>query len=171
MRRLLVLAVMLGAACDPFKIPMGDDTAGAGGGVPEADADADGDADVDADADADGGVDGPDLQPEVTWAQAVCTVHVTGDTFDQWDCSAAANDPQGLFTLSTEGRMRVLDGDTVLLENAMYCDTSTGICSTYFRGDTEGITCATATRWTFEFVVFDEDGHESEPFSVNGTAG
>ncbi len=118
------------------------------------------DADGDVDADADGE---PETDPEITFAQAMCEA-------GGWFFNAAADDPQGIETIESGGLVRVFDGETKTAELGIQCDASSGFCEAEYNSDTVGATCVQAADREFRFIVFDEDGNRSAPYSVNGSA-
>lgn len=143
----------------------------AGGGKVDADSVAtdtspETDADIDADTDADTDVDME--SPVLSSAEAWCYFHETGEQFYNWYTACTATDPQDTDTLEGGELLVSRDGETVV-ERRLACNRDTGVCSTSFREDQEGVICTEASAYRFAFVVVDEDGNESDPMEVSGS--
>ena len=140
----------------------GSDSASEGGGA-EADADTDADSDTDSDTDTDAQL------PYVTAADAACAYHETGTQYWMWTVGASADDPQGVKTVDSIGRVDVLAVGTekVVGTYALACSAK-GVCAGGFKADTDGILCDDPKQWTFRFTVADEDDNMSVPFDVIG---
>lgn len=142
-------------------------TDGADGGADGADGAGDGSADG---TDGAGGTDPDD--PVVVSADAWCYQHSTGDTAWLWVVSATFNDPQGLDTINPlfEDGVTVLQGGSTVARYGMTC-TDAGACSASFNEAADGVSCASATTYTLEVRVVDEDGNWSAPLALTGRQG
>lgn len=135
---------------------------GSDSGAPVEDGDASGNDDA---GDA-GGDTASGVAPAVSFAQAVCESRPS----PTWFFTAAADDPQGIETIESGGLIHVLQEGLETAELGMVCVAATGLCSAEFSNDVVGVPCERADAAAFQFTVFDEDGHSSPPYSVNGSA-
>jgi hypothetical protein len=114
----------------------------------------------------DGGDAASGVAPAVSYAQAVCESRPS----PTWFFTAAADDPQGIETIESGGLIHVMQEGVETAELGMVCVAATGLCSAEFPTDVVGVPCERADAAAFQFTVFDEEGHPSPPFSVNGSA-
>lgn len=117
-----------------------------------------------------GGDDG--VKPEILEADAWCALNTTGEQAYYWWATFAADDPQGTDTMEsflTDGLL-VMSGDTVVSTQAIVV-AEDGSGSTYFSEDSTGVSCSSASSYTFVFAVEDEDGNRSDDFEIPGRQG
>jgi len=154
MLRLTLMGVLLAAGCTDKESTEEDDE---GGSIWVDDPDA-------ADPDA----------PVVQDADAWCYYHDTGDPRYIWVAALEVSDPQGTDTIqSFFTGVTVYDsaGDEMFTES-LTC--GNGDCTGTWREDTyspDTMYCSDATDYTLEFVIYDEEGNPSEPYSITGRTG
>ena len=103
---------------------------------------------------------------------AWCYQHSTGDTAWLWVVEATFNDPQGLDTINPffDDGITVLQGGSPVATYSLTC-TDAGACSGSFNESADGVSCASATAYTLEVRVVDEDENWSAPLSLTGRQG
>lgn len=109
--------------------------------------------------------------PVIQSADAWCYSASTGEVTETYVAKAIVTDPQGTDTLQSfyQG-LTVLQGGMTLADEYLSC-LSDGTCTGGFQASSYGMTCASATQYTFRFVVADEDGNTSEPVEVTAREG
>ena len=132
--------------------------------VAAAPAETDPDADTRTDTQTDTGE-----RPSILTADAWCYFHKTGEQFYNWDAAASVEDPQGADSV-TGGTLLVLQGGAEVVTHLLACNADSARCTTTFQEDSEGVLCADAPTYTFQFIVVDEDGNLSAPVEVTGRA-
>ncbi len=108
----------------------------------------------------------------VRTADAWCYQHTTGDPAWLWVVEATFDDPQGLDTINPffEDGVTVLQGGSEVASYSVTC-TDAGACSASFNETAHGVSCASASTYTLEVRVQDEDDQWSDPVSLTGRQG
>jgi hypothetical protein len=117
-----------------------------------------------------GGGSTSDIPPVVTFGDAWCYHHTTGEERDLWKVVATVTEPQGLDTLiqNAPGAVTVSSGTTVLAAFDLACDLTTGECSSSFSQEEAGALCDNAAAHTIAITALDEDDNWAEPYVVTG---
>ena len=117
-----------------------------------------------------GGGSTSDIPPVVTWGDAWCYQHTTGDERDLWKVVATVEEPQGLDTLiqNAPGAVTISSGTVVLAAFDLACNLTTGDCSSSFSQEEAGALCDEAAAHTLAITAVDEDDNWSEPYIVTG---
>lgn len=125
-----------------------------------------------ADGASDGADGGGDSRPVVRTADAWCYEHTTGETAWLWVVEATFDDRQGLDTINPffEDGVTVLQAGATVATYSVTC-TDAGACSASFNETADGVSCASATTYTLEVRVMDEDEQWSDPLTLTGRQG
>ena len=112
--------------------------------------------------------------PVIQDADAWCYYHETGDPRYIWVVALDVSDPQGIDTIQAffTGVTVYDSSDEEMFTESLTC--GGGECSGTWREDTYSpaiMTCTSATDFTLEFVIYDEEGNPSEPYSITGRQG
>jgi hypothetical protein len=122
-----------------------------------------------------GGGSGTDdgVSPTISTADAWCYADETGGKDYFWSATATADDPQGIDTLETlldEGVYVLNSSGTQVAAYPMVCSEDAG-CITSWKQSEDGVSCSSASNYTIQFVVQDQDGNTSDPYEVAGRQG
>ena len=114
--------------------------------------------------------------PVISAVDAWCYEHSTGQARTIWVVSVRVDDPQGTETIESffDG-VTVFEGSTELFQEALTCvdGDCTGTWNEEYEGDDDSfvVSCASASDYTIQVVVEDEDGNLSLPAEVVGRQG
>ena len=128
-------------------------------------------SDTQADTDTDTDTDANDEKPVVRSAEALYFHHTVGTDAWGWSFAAVADDPQGTATIEAwlheQQAVFVLDpSGTTKASYDLTCQS--GECNgTCWEAD-DNILHTETDKWTFRFIVVDEDGNASDPLDVKG---
>ncbi|MCB9743859.1 MAG: hypothetical protein H6741_17565 [Alphaproteobacteria bacterium] len=113
------------------------------------------------------------MSPQVTDLDAYCYEHTTGDTFFQWVVAGVATDPQGTNTLETFATVSIQRGGGEVSSQQAVVGADDGEIVGSFNADTIGVPCSSASEFTWEVTVVDDDGNSGSASVVGrqGTAG
>ncbi len=118
---------------------------------------------------ADSGLD--DVRPVIESADAYCYL---ADEYYQWVVECQADDPQGADTLAEFGdyehSVTVYLSGTAINSYALICSDE-GSCTGTFKESEDGVICKNATSYRFGFLVWDEQGNQSELYTIKGRQG
>ncbi len=110
--------------------------------------------------------------PTIVDADAWCYQHKTGEKFYQWALNATVSDPQGADTIPglLSDAVTVLFNGSAVASYPITCSDD-GDCFGSFNETDDGIACQSASSYTIQFVIVDEDDNASEPYEVEGREG
>lgn len=98
--------------------------------------------------------------PLVTGVEAYCYLHDVGDQFYQWIFGGVVDDPQGVETLESFADLHIYRGGGVIEElEGLLVVSDDGQLVGSFKEETYGISCGSASEYTFRFIAYDVDGH------------